>query len=101
MTALTKRVVFTMGGKGGVGKTGVIVALAEWFAVNEIPVTLLDLDTENKARGSLKHFFNGTVTKVNIHRGRFVPSVAVRGSGLDGVPAWNVEVVRLSRQACA
>lgn len=67
MTAFTKRVVFTMGGKGGVGKTGVIVALAEWFAANEIPVTLLDLDSENKARGSLKHFFNCTVTKVNIH----------------------------------
>ena len=61
----SKRVVFTMGGKGGVGKTGVMVALAEWFEANEIPVTLLDLDTENKARGSLKHFFNGTVTKVN------------------------------------
>lgn len=67
MTAFTKRVVFTMGGKGGVGKTGVVVALAEWFQVNEIPVTLLDLDTENKARGSLKHFFNGTVTKVDVH----------------------------------
>jgi hypothetical protein len=63
----SKRVVFTMGGKGGVGKTGVMVALAEWFEANEIPVTLLDLDTENKARGSLKHFFNGSVTKVNIH----------------------------------
>lgn len=63
----TKRVVFTMGGKGGVGKTGVMVALAEWFDTNQIPVTLLDLDTENKARGSLKHFFNGAVTKVNIN----------------------------------
>ena len=67
MTAYSKRVVFTMGGKGGVGKTGVMVALAEWFANHEIPATLLDLDTENKARGSLKHFFTGTVTKVNIH----------------------------------
>ena len=67
MTANAKRVVFTMGGKGGVGKTGVMVALAEWFEANGIPVTLLDLDTENKARGSLKHFFDGTVTKVNIH----------------------------------
>ena len=67
MTASAKRVVFTMGGKGGVGKTGAIVALAEWFHANEIHVTLLDLDTENKARGSLKHFFNGAVTKVNIH----------------------------------
>jgi MinD-like ATPase involved in chromosome partitioning or flagellar assembly len=62
-----KRVVFTMGGKGGVGKTGLMVALAEWFEANEIPCTLLDLDTENKARGSLKHFFNGSVAKVNIH----------------------------------
>jgi MinD-like ATPase involved in chromosome partitioning or flagellar assembly len=62
-----KRVVFTMGGKGGVGKTGLMVSLAEWFETNEIPFTLLDLDTENKARGSLKHFFNGSVAKVNIH----------------------------------
>ena len=67
MMESSKRVVFAMGGKGGVGKTGVVVALAEWFQANEIPVTLLDLDTENKARGSLKHFFNGTVTKVDVH----------------------------------
>src|SRR5277367_4626017 len=63
----SKRVVFTMGGKGGVGKTGLMAALAEWFEATEIPFTLLDLDTENKARGSLKHFFNGSVAKVNIH----------------------------------
>lgn len=67
MTANSKRVVFTMGGKGGVGKTGFVVALAEWFAVNGIPITLLDLDTENKARGSLQHFFRQAVAKVNIH----------------------------------
>jgi MinD-like ATPase involved in chromosome partitioning or flagellar assembly len=67
MTEYSKRVVFTMGGKGGVGKTGILVALAEWFQANEIPVTLLDLDTENKARGSLKHFFDGSVTKVDVH----------------------------------
>ncbi len=63
----TKRVVFTMGGKGGVGKTGCMLALAEWFEANEIPFTLLDLDTENKARGSLKNYFNGAARKVNIH----------------------------------
>ena len=63
----TKRVVFTMGGKGGVGKTGCMLALAEWFEANQIPFTLLDLDTENKARGSLKHYFNGAARKVNIH----------------------------------
>jgi hypothetical protein len=35
----SKRVVFTMGGKGGVGKTGLMVALAEWFEATEIPFT--------------------------------------------------------------
>src|ERR1017187_6974264 len=67
MAAKSKRVVFTMGGKGGVGKTGVGGSLVEWLAANESPVTLLAPDTENNAPGSLKHFFNGTVTKVNIH----------------------------------
>ena len=62
-----KRVVFTMGGKGGVGKTGVVLSLAEWFHSNHIPITLLDLDSENKAAGSLKHYFDGAARKVNIH----------------------------------
>jgi MinD-like ATPase involved in chromosome partitioning or flagellar assembly len=62
-----KRVILSMGGKGGVGKTSVMTGLAEWFQENEIPVKLLDLDTENKARGSLTHFFGGNVPKVNIH----------------------------------
>jgi len=66
-TAPSKRVILTMGGKGGVGKTSFMLALAEWFQSHEIPVTLLDLDTENKSRGSLKHYFDGRVTKVNIH----------------------------------
>jgi len=66
-TDLSKRVIFTMGGKGGVGKTSFVLALAEWFENHQIPVQLLDLDTENKSRGSLKHYFDGTVTKVNIH----------------------------------
>jgi MinD-like ATPase involved in chromosome partitioning or flagellar assembly len=56
-----------MGGKGGVGKTSLMVALREWYAANQMPVTLLDLDTENKARGSLKHYFAGQARKVNIH----------------------------------
>ena len=62
-----KRVILSMGGKGGVGKTSIIVGLAEWFDTNQIPVKLLDLDTENKARGSLTHFFGGSVPKINIH----------------------------------
>jgi hypothetical protein len=65
--AQRKRVILSMGGKGGVGKTNVMTGLAEWYRDHEIPVTLLDLDTENKARGSLTHFFAGRVPKVNIH----------------------------------
>jgi MinD-like ATPase involved in chromosome partitioning or flagellar assembly len=62
-----KRVILSMGGKGGVGKTSIMTGLAEWFDANQIPVQLLDLDTENKARGSLTHFFKGHVPKINIH----------------------------------
>jgi len=62
-----RRVVLSMGGKGGVGKTNVMTGLAEWFDFHQIPVTMLDLDTENKARGSLTHFFGGQVPKVDIH----------------------------------
>lgn len=62
-----KRVIFSMGGKGGVGKTSVMTGLAEWFEENQIPVTLLDLDIENKAKGSLTHFFDGRVPKINIY----------------------------------
>src|ERR1700721_1502181 len=48
-----RRVILSMSGKGGVGKTSVMAGLAEWSDENQITVTILDLDTENKARGSL------------------------------------------------
>ena len=44
-----KRVILSMGGKGGVGKTSLMTALTEWFDAKEIPAQLLDLDSENKA----------------------------------------------------
>jgi hypothetical protein len=62
-----KRVILSMGGKGGVGKTSIMTSLAEWFRENLIPLKLPDLDTENKARGSLTHFFGDDAPKVNIH----------------------------------
>lgn len=61
------RVVMTMGDKGGVGKTTFAVGLADYYQANEIDVQLLDLDTENKSRGSLDHFYRGQTRKVNIH----------------------------------
>lgn len=66
-TTIRKRVIVSMGGKGGVGKTNFMTGLAEWYQDQRIPVTLLDLDTENKARGSLTHFFGGHVPKINVH----------------------------------
>jgi MinD-like ATPase involved in chromosome partitioning or flagellar assembly len=63
----SSRVIFTQGGKGGVGKTAFTTGLVEWFDAHQIPYTLLDLDTENKARGSLAHYFREQTRKVNIH----------------------------------
>jgi hypothetical protein len=60
------RVVFTAGGKGGVGKTAFASLLVEWYGKQSTPHALLDLDTENKARGSLAHYFP-KARKVNIH----------------------------------
>ncbi len=67
MQPAVKRVILTMGGKGGVGKTSFMLALAEWFAGKEATLKLLDLDTENKTRGSLSHYFGRATKKVNIH----------------------------------
>ncbi len=62
-----KRVILSMGGKGGVGKTSIMTGLAEWFEENEIPMNLLDLDSENKSRGSLAHFFGARAPKIDIN----------------------------------
>jgi MinD-like ATPase involved in chromosome partitioning or flagellar assembly len=64
---MKKRVVFTTGGKGGTGKTTLAAVLAEWYQENEIPCTLLDLDIENKTKGSLGHFFQKQIRKIDIH----------------------------------
>lgn len=49
------------------GKTTLMTALAEWYQEQRLPFVLLDLDTENKARGSVAHFFRDRAQKVNIH----------------------------------
>ena len=61
------RIILTMGGKRGVGKTSFMLGLADWFDSNGIQIQLLDLDTENKARGSLAHFYGNRAPKLNIH----------------------------------
>ena len=61
------RVIFTEGGKGGVGKTAFMTGLVEWFEARRIPYSLLDLDTENQVRGSLTQYFPAKARKVDIH----------------------------------
>jgi hypothetical protein len=63
------RVIFTQGGKGGVGKTALATMLVEWYRQRNVPHALIDMDSENKDRGSLKHFFTG-VRRANIQRAR-------------------------------
>ena len=64
---MRKLVIFTMGGKGGVGKTAFMVNLAEYFEFHNIPKTMVDCDMENKQRGSLSHYFPEAI-KVNIRK---------------------------------
>jgi Mrp family chromosome partitioning ATPase len=86
-----KRVILSMGGKGGVGKTSIMTGLAEWFRENQIPVKLLDLDTENKARGSLTHFFGAAAPKVNIHSPAGLDSFVDELT--DGAPVYTFKMV--------
>jgi len=44
----TSRIVFTQGGKGGVGKTAFSTLLIEWYATQNAPLALIDMDSENK-----------------------------------------------------
>jgi MinD-like ATPase involved in chromosome partitioning or flagellar assembly len=68
-TKPTSRIVFTQGGKGGVGKTAFSTLLVEWYASKKAPLALIDMDSENKTRGSLAHFFP-EARKANIQRAR-------------------------------
>ncbi len=63
----SKKVIFTIGGKGGTGKTTFLTTLAEWFIEHQIPCQHLDMDTENKSKGSFSHFFPESAQKIDIN----------------------------------
>ena len=48
-----KRIVFTQGGKGGVGKTLVATLLLDFYKSKGLTPEILDFDTENKNSGGL------------------------------------------------
>ncbi len=61
------RAVFTQGGKGGVGKTEVAIALATWYRANGIKPTLLDFDVENADKAGFQTYFP-EAGKIDVHR---------------------------------
>jgi hypothetical protein len=85
MTRPTKRIVFSCGGKGGVGKTTVATAIADYYATRAIPAVLFDCDTENKSRGSLSHYFpQATKLDIRTERGldHFVDAALAAGASV-------------------
>jgi len=61
------RVIFTQGGKGGVGKTEVAIALASWLHERGLRPLLLDFDVENTNKSGLQNFYP-TAEKFDVHQ---------------------------------
>ena len=53
----SKRIIFTQGGKGGVGKTELQLSLVTWVRSQGHNPLLLDLDIENTSKSGLKNFY--------------------------------------------
>lgn len=60
------RVIFTQGGKGGVGKTEVTLALVSWLRSKGLSPALLDFDIENTNKSGLQNFFP-EAAKLDVH----------------------------------
>jgi MinD-like ATPase involved in chromosome partitioning or flagellar assembly len=63
---MSKRIVFTQGGKGGVGKTTVALSLYDYYNTKQAHVTLADFDAENRAKSGL-NFWHKQAEKIDIH----------------------------------
>src|SRR5258708_25072045 len=59
-------ILFTQGGKGGVGKTTVITALTGWIRAKGFDPILLDFDNENREKSSFQGFYP-EAQKLDIH----------------------------------
>jgi hypothetical protein len=68
-TKPTKKILYSIGGKGGGGKTTAAVSLVDFLINEKVPVLLVDADIENKKKGSLSYFFKDT-PKVDIRTPR-------------------------------
>ncbi len=59
-------IIFTQGGKGGVGKTTVVTALTAWIRTKGFDLILLDFDSENRDKSSFQSFYP-EAQKIDIH----------------------------------
>jgi CobQ/CobB/MinD/ParA nucleotide binding domain len=59
-------ILFTQGGKGGVGKTTVITALTGWIRAKGFDPILLDFDNETREKSSFQGFYP-EAQKIDIH----------------------------------
>src|SRR6266481_7569030 len=59
-------IIFTQGGKGGVGKTTVVTALTAWIRTKGFDPVLLDFDSENRDKSSFQSFYP-EAQKIDIH----------------------------------
>lgn len=62
-----KRIVISQGGKGGIGKTGIMRELISWYHDKGISPFLLDFDFENRSRAGLNHWFKNAA-KYDLHK---------------------------------
>ena len=61
------RVIFTEGGKGGVGKTEIAINLTTWLRSHGIEPQIIDFDAENTEKSGLQCFFP-EATKLDVHQ---------------------------------
>ena len=63
---MPNRIVFTQGGKGGVGKTTAALSLYDYYMTKGADVILADFDAENREKSGL-NFWHKSAQKVDIH----------------------------------
>jgi hypothetical protein len=66
MMTQRSHILFTQGGKGGVGKTTVIAGLTAWIRAKGFDPILLDFDNENREKSSFQNFYP-EAQKIDIH----------------------------------
>ena len=66
-TDIKTQLILTMGGRGGVGKTVALVAIADYLQTKGYKFFCTDCDTENAGKfSSFAHWFKDTAVRLNL-----------------------------------